>query len=230
MSTSFPRTRPDVGPWDWVRGAVGGFIGSVAFGLMMAFVASTSSRPRHSQHVRLRGHAGRPGHARRLGLPSVSRNRSRGPICGLRRTSVQCGVVRSADNRGRNPARRNIGSDHHARLRGTRNAAVAPGRWLPRGPIVPEHWAGHTHGHDWTHRVCGAIGHFLRPSPLRMSIPRTVTASPSTPGRVHPVNAGRASWTRGRNGCVRDSRQTPLRTLRRIFHPRLKPLDLPTKP
>lgn len=38
MSTSFPRTRPDVGPWDWVRGAVGGFIGSVAFGLMMAFV------------------------------------------------------------------------------------------------------------------------------------------------------------------------------------------------
>lgn len=38
MSTSFPRTRLDVGPWDWVRGAVGGFIGSVAFGLMMAFI------------------------------------------------------------------------------------------------------------------------------------------------------------------------------------------------
>lgn len=27
-----------IGPWDWVRGAVGGFIGSVAFGLFMAFV------------------------------------------------------------------------------------------------------------------------------------------------------------------------------------------------
>jgi hypothetical protein len=38
MSTTFPTTRPDVGPWDWVRGAVGGFIGSVAFGLMMAFI------------------------------------------------------------------------------------------------------------------------------------------------------------------------------------------------
>jgi len=38
MSTTFPTTRPNVGPWDWVRGAVGGFIGSVAFGLIMAFV------------------------------------------------------------------------------------------------------------------------------------------------------------------------------------------------
>jgi len=27
-----------VGPWDWVRGAVGGFLGSIAFGLMMAFI------------------------------------------------------------------------------------------------------------------------------------------------------------------------------------------------
>lgn len=27
-----------VGPWDWVRGAVGGFIGSMAFGLIMAFI------------------------------------------------------------------------------------------------------------------------------------------------------------------------------------------------
>lgn len=38
MSTTFPTTRTDVGPWDWVRGAVGGFLGSVAFGIMMAFI------------------------------------------------------------------------------------------------------------------------------------------------------------------------------------------------
>lgn len=37
-TTTLPTTRSGVGPWDWVRGAVGGFIGSVAFGLMMAFV------------------------------------------------------------------------------------------------------------------------------------------------------------------------------------------------
>lgn len=38
MSTTFPSTRPGVGPWDWIRGAVGGFIGSVAFGLIMTFI------------------------------------------------------------------------------------------------------------------------------------------------------------------------------------------------
>lgn len=32
------RIRPQVGPWDWVRGAFGGFVGSVAFGLFMAFI------------------------------------------------------------------------------------------------------------------------------------------------------------------------------------------------
>ncbi|MEF8816392.1 MAG: hypothetical protein V5A20_05045 [Salinibacter sp.] len=30
--------RRRVGPWDWVRGAFGGFVGSVAFGLFMAFI------------------------------------------------------------------------------------------------------------------------------------------------------------------------------------------------
>jgi hypothetical protein len=30
--------RRQVGPWDWVRGAFGGFVGSVAFGLFMAFI------------------------------------------------------------------------------------------------------------------------------------------------------------------------------------------------
>lgn len=30
--------RQQVGPWDWVRGAFGGFVGSVAFGLFMAFI------------------------------------------------------------------------------------------------------------------------------------------------------------------------------------------------
>jgi hypothetical protein len=37
MST-FPQTRADVGPWDWVRGATGGFIGSIAFALIMVFI------------------------------------------------------------------------------------------------------------------------------------------------------------------------------------------------
>ena len=32
------RIRPQIGPWDWVRGAFGGFVGSVAFGLFMAFI------------------------------------------------------------------------------------------------------------------------------------------------------------------------------------------------
>ena len=30
--------RTQVGPWDWVRGAFAGFVGSVAFGLFMAFI------------------------------------------------------------------------------------------------------------------------------------------------------------------------------------------------
>lgn len=30
--------RPSVGPWDWIRGAFGGFVGSIAFGLIMAFI------------------------------------------------------------------------------------------------------------------------------------------------------------------------------------------------
>jgi hypothetical protein len=37
-SATFPTTRPDVGPWDWVRGAFGGFVGSIAFGLIMVFI------------------------------------------------------------------------------------------------------------------------------------------------------------------------------------------------
>lgn len=32
------QTDRTIGPWDWVRGALGGFIGSMAFGLMMAFI------------------------------------------------------------------------------------------------------------------------------------------------------------------------------------------------
>ncbi|NBB85791.1 MAG: hypothetical protein GVY12_06155, partial [Bacteroidetes bacterium] len=27
-----------IAPWDWMRGALGGFIGSMGFGLLMAFV------------------------------------------------------------------------------------------------------------------------------------------------------------------------------------------------
>jgi hypothetical protein len=38
MVSSHSKVAQRVDAWDWVRGAVGGFIGSVAFGLFMAFV------------------------------------------------------------------------------------------------------------------------------------------------------------------------------------------------
>ena len=38
QTASAATIRRQVGPWDWVRGAFGGFVGSVAFGLFMAFI------------------------------------------------------------------------------------------------------------------------------------------------------------------------------------------------
>ena len=37
-TTGSTKTERAIGPWDWWRGALGGFIGSMGFGLMMAFI------------------------------------------------------------------------------------------------------------------------------------------------------------------------------------------------